>query len=63
MTSAAPITPTSAAEPSEENYEADRKEAADHASLKYSLLGPSLTKAGQDSVDQSKACFSHIPRA
>jgi DNA polymerase kappa len=32
---------------------------ADHASLKYSLLGPSLTKAGQDSVDQSKACSSH----
>ncbi len=28
---------------------------ADHASLKYSLLGPSLTKAGQRSVDQSKA--------
>ncbi|KAL2179398.1 uncharacterized protein P884DRAFT_283331 [Thermothelomyces heterothallicus CBS 202.75] len=28
--------------------------ATDHASLKYSLLGPSLTKAGQDSVDQSK---------
>ncbi|KAJ4291483.1 hypothetical protein N0V88_006080 [Collariella sp. IMI 366227] len=27
---------------------------AEHASLKYSLLGPSLTKAGQDSVDQSK---------
>ncbi|KAK3319959.1 hypothetical protein B0T19DRAFT_493164 [Cercophora scortea] len=26
----------------------------DHASLKYSLLGPSLLKAGQDSVDQSK---------
>lgn len=25
-----------------------------HQSLKYSLLGPSLTKAGQDSVDQSK---------
>lgn len=25
-----------------------------HKSLKYSLLGPSLTKAGQDSVDQSK---------
>lgn len=25
-----------------------------HTSLKYSLLGPSLTKAGQDSVDQSK---------
>jgi len=28
-------------------------ESAGHASLKYSLLGPSLTKAGQDSVDQS----------
>lgn len=25
-----------------------------HATLKYSLLGPSLTKAGQDSVDQAK---------
>ncbi|OTB19169.1 hypothetical protein K445DRAFT_314041 [Daldinia sp. EC12] len=25
-----------------------------HDTLKYSLLGPSLTKAGQDSVDQSK---------
>lgn len=30
------------------------KDAADHDTLKYSLLGPSLTKAGQDSVDQSK---------
>ncbi len=27
---------------------------ADHVSLKYSLLGPSLTKAGQESVDQTK---------
>ncbi|KAK0724733.1 hypothetical protein B0H67DRAFT_568593 [Lasiosphaeris hirsuta] len=27
---------------------------ANHTSLKYSLLGPSLTKAGQDKVDQSK---------
>ncbi|USP82396.1 uncharacterized protein yc1106_09670 [Curvularia clavata] len=26
----------------------------EHESLKYHLLGPSLTKAGQDSVDQSK---------
>ena len=25
-----------------------------HESLKYHLLGPSLTKAGQDSVDQQK---------
>ncbi|KAK3291824.1 uncharacterized protein B0H64DRAFT_478004 [Chaetomium fimeti] len=28
--------------------------STEHASLKYSLLGPSLTKAGQGSVDQSK---------
>ncbi|KAL8688449.1 MAG: hypothetical protein Q9218_005640 [Villophora microphyllina] len=27
---------------------------ADHDTLKYHLLGPSLTKAGQDSVDQQK---------
>ncbi|KAK7987276.1 DNA/RNA polymerase [Apiospora saccharicola] len=27
---------------------------SEHGTLKYSLLGPSLTKAGQDSVDQSK---------
>lgn len=30
------------------------KEVAEHDTLKYHLLGPSLTKAGQDSVDQSK---------
>lgn len=28
--------------------------ASQHTSLKYSLLGPSLTKAGQDAVDQKK---------
>ncbi|KAM3084071.1 hypothetical protein ACMFMG_001821 [Clarireedia jacksonii] len=32
----------------------DEKEDNEHKSLKYSLLGPSLTKSGQDSVDQSK---------
>ncbi|KAF7523618.1 hypothetical protein G7054_g11708 [Neopestalotiopsis clavispora] len=32
----------------------DAAAADDHNTLKYSLLGPSLTKAGQDSVDQSK---------
>ena len=26
----------------------------EHDTLKYHLLGPSLTKAGQDAVDQSK---------
>ena len=29
-------------------------EAAQHDTLKYHLLGPSLTKAGQDAVDQRK---------
>ncbi|KAI0190804.1 impB/mucB/samB family protein [Astrocystis sublimbata] len=29
-------------------------EASQHHTLKYHLLGPSLTKAGQDTVDQSK---------
>ncbi|PQE32657.1 hypothetical protein CJF32_00004180 [Rutstroemia sp. NJR-2017a WRK4] len=32
----------------------DEKTDNEHTSLKYSLLGPSLTKSGQDSVDQSK---------
>lgn len=27
---------------------------SEHDTLKYHLLGPSLTKAGQDSVDQQK---------
>lgn len=38
---------------SETTPERDENE---HKSLKYSLLGPSLTKSGQDSVDQSKVC-------
>lgn len=29
----------------------------DFDTLKYQLLGPSLTKAGQDSVDQQKVCL------
>ena len=28
--------------------------AGEHDTLKYHLLGPSLTKAGQDAVDQQK---------
>lgn len=28
--------------------------ASQHHSLKYHLLGPSLTKSGQDNVDQQK---------
>lgn len=30
------------------------KKVVDHETLKYHLLGPSLTKAGQDTVDQQK---------
>ncbi|GKT92120.1 impB/mucB/samB family protein [Colletotrichum tofieldiae] len=32
----------------------DAKALSENRTLKYSLLGPSLTKAGQDTVDQSK---------
>ena len=35
--------------------EVDGKIVHEHDTLKYSLLGPSLTKSGQDSVDQQKA--------
>ncbi|ETS81830.1 hypothetical protein PFICI_06832 [Pestalotiopsis fici W106-1] len=47
--------PAPAPAPVEEaNVALDAAAANDHDTLKYSLLGPSLTKAGQDSVDQSK---------
>ena len=32
----------------------ERTAKNEHETLKYSLLGPSLTKAGQDTVDQKK---------
>jgi DNA polymerase kappa len=32
------------------------EEQTEHDTLKYHLLGPSLTKAGQDTVDQQKVC-------
>jgi DNA polymerase kappa len=32
----------------------------DYETLKYQLLGPSLTKAGQDAVDQQKVTFAKI---
>ncbi|KAI0517075.1 hypothetical protein F5B22DRAFT_604612 [Xylaria bambusicola] len=38
----------------EENKNATEPEPGEHQTLKYHLLGPSLTKAGQDAVDQSK---------
>jgi hypothetical protein len=49
----------------ESDVAAPAVEAADagstHDTLKYHLLGPSLTKAGQDTVDQRKVsgcCFA-----
>lgn len=33
---------------------------AEHDTLKYHLLGPSLTKAGQDAVDQQKVAVTQI---
>lgn len=30
------------------------EKSVQHDTLKYSLLGPSLTKSGQDNVDQTK---------
>lgn len=33
------------------------KAAGEHETLKYHLLGPSLTKSGQDTVDQQKVCL------
>lgn len=44
----------------EVNIEAVQDAAIDaHETLKYHLLGPSLTKAGQDSVDQQKVRGEH----
>lgn len=37
-----------------ESAETSINEPKEHGSLKYQLLGPSLTKAGQDEVDQRK---------
>jgi hypothetical protein len=38
---------------SEDGQQSDAQKK-EHDSLKYQLLGPSLTKAGQESVDQAK---------
>ncbi|CCF34847.1 impB/mucB/samB family protein [Colletotrichum higginsianum] len=40
--------------PAHDELPGDAEAILDNRTLKYSLLGPSLTKAGQDSVDQSK---------
>ncbi|KAF2192313.1 DNA-directed polymeras-like protein kappa [Zopfia rhizophila CBS 207.26] len=46
-TNAPPSNPSKRPQPS-------RTPSNEHGTLKYSLLGPSLTKAGQDAVDQQK---------
>ncbi|KAK8000440.1 hypothetical protein PG990_013040 [Apiospora arundinis] len=48
-----PTNPCNAAD-DENDDQQNAAAVAEHGTLKYSLLGPSLTKAGQDSVDQSK---------
>ncbi|KAI1806349.1 IMS-domain-containing protein [Daldinia bambusicola] len=45
---------TAKAEKEEPEVEGPKQDDHQHDTLKYHLLGPSLTKAGQDSVDQSK---------
>jgi DNA polymerase kappa len=45
-------------ESTEDSVEASQE----HKSLKYSLLGPSLLKAGQDAVDQRKVGHFHPSR-
>lgn len=42
----------------EDQAEPDEVKADDYETLKYHLLGPSLTKAGQDAVDQRKVSRS-----
>lgn len=39
-----------------------KKSSDEHNTLKYHLLGPSLTKAGQDAVDQKKVNRSFLCR-
>ncbi|KAJ4286674.1 hypothetical protein N0V90_012926 [Kalmusia sp. IMI 367209] len=49
-----PDKPLDASEKPLERPHPSRTPSDEHDSLKYHLLGPSLTKAGQDSVDQQK---------
>ena len=45
---------TSSTEKDKPPQQEENGDAEDFKTLKYHLLGPSLTKAGQDAVDQSK---------
>ncbi|CAA9965241.1 dna-directed polymerase [Pyrenophora teres f. maculata] len=48
------MTPSGPSRDNPDRPQLDRSASNEHDSLKYHLLGPSLTKAGQDSVDQTK---------
>lgn len=43
----------------EKEKEEEQLEITEDETLKYHLLGPSLTKAGQDAVDQHKVSKHH----
>lgn len=58
MTSDGPESPSNAQDTSVEAV--GRAGVNEHDTLKYHLLGPSLTKAGQDSVDQQKVDLQHL---
>lgn len=48
-------------QPADDGKQRERAQGeSDNDTLKYSLLGPSLTKAGQDAVDQQKVCVLHV---
>lgn len=48
------------ASPKERVEDPDPPPSQEHKSLKYSLLGPSLLKAGQDAVDQRKVSIHRL---
>lgn len=43
----------------EKERQEEQLETSEDETLKYHLLGPSLTKAGQDAVDQRKVSKHH----
>ena len=48
----------------DETLDSKKQEKQEHDTLKYHLLGPSLTKAGQDTVDQTKVYYiGFFPKA
>lgn len=48
------------ADVSDAHTELGPQSSQEHKSLKYSLLGPSLLKAGQDAVDQRQVSYTQV---